>query len=57
MGESRNNNNSTIDIATKLSHQVELNSKFTKNTNQGNAPKASDILNIVKNNTTKKGSD
>lgn len=44
---------------TSTRGSVELNSKFvtgafSKNANKGNVPKASDIINLVKQNTVKK---
>lgn len=53
MVNERKENN--IDIATKLSHQIEINSKFTKEANNNNAPKSSDVNNMIKNISKKEG--
>lgn len=56
----KDDNGFIIDTATKQTNQVEINSKltsgfFTKGANKGNAPKASDINNMIQNVSQKEG--
>lgn len=49
-----------VETSTKISNNVELNSKFTKSkfskgANKGNAPSASEVKNIIKQINKKEG--